>query len=53
MLILFVLQYTFPFEGNWNDEVTIDLEPCGDLQYTFPFEGNWNFKSVPLTAIEV
>ena len=40
------LQYTFPFEGNWNKKKDNYSDQKVDLQYTFPFEGNWNSLSL-------
>ena len=37
-----VLLYTFPFEGNWNVDLTFRYSRICYLLYTFPFEGNWN-----------
>ena len=37
------LQYTFPFEGNWNLNPPTTSSGFAGLLYTFPFEGNWNF----------
>ena len=40
----YLLLYTFPFEGNWNECLRCwQRQRCGlRLLYTFPFEGNGN-----------
>ena len=37
-----IFGYTFPFEGNWNGDITTWIHLNRYFGYTFPFEGNWN-----------
>ena len=51
---LWVFDYAFPFEGNWNnDKMAYIILRYIVFDYAFPFEGNWNRSAATIRSLFV